>query len=148
MSLALQKAGIKDNEHKKVARFCEADQTQSPSMTSQAPADEVNINNIMKRVLKGQAVLTSNGTPFYGDVSEFGGLQEAIIKVQEADDLFMQYPADLREKFNNDPTEFVDFMIDPKNKEEAIKLGLIDQPIPAPEPEKEVQPRAVVPPTQ
>lgn len=106
------------------------------SMTVQAPADEVDINRIMARVLKGQPVLTSNAEPFYGDVSEFSGLQESIIKVQEAEDLFMQYPASLREKFENDPVQFVDFMSDPKNTDEAIKLGLaLPKPIPVvPEP--------------
>lgn len=131
MSLALKKAGIKDNEHAKVARFCEADYSDSPSLTSQAPADEVNINKIMARVLKGQVVLASNGEPFYGDVSDLGGLQEAIIKVQEAEDLFMQFPAQTREIFENDPRNMVQFLEDPENRDEAIKLGLI---IPRPEP--------------
>lgn len=134
MSLALKKAGIKDTEREKVARFVEADFSNSPSMTSQSFSDEVNINKIMARVLKGQTVLANNGQPFYGDVSELGGLQEAIQKVQEADELFMQYPADLRETFNNDPVELIEFLEDPKNKEKAIELGLVNKPIAAPEP--------------
>lgn len=109
------------------------------SLTVQAPADEVDINKIMARVLKGHTVLTSAGTPFYGDVSEFDGLQDALIKVQEADELFMQYPAELRSKFENDPVKFVDFMMDPANLDEAIKLGLakpkpVEVTPPVPEP--------------
>lgn len=144
MSLALRLAGIKDNEYQKVARFVEVKDF-GLSLTSQAMTDEVNINKIMARVLKGQPVLTSVGEPFYGDVSEFGGLQEAIIKVQEADDLFAQYPAELREKFENDPVKFVEFMEDPENLDEAIELGLAKpRPVvttpPAPEPAAVVTP--------
>lgn len=117
-----------------VARFVEADYSKSISLTSQAPSDEVDINKIMARVIKGQPVLTSIGQPFYGDVSEFGGLQEAIIKVQEAEDLFMQYPAELREKFENDPVKMVEYLENPENLEEAIKIGLVKR-LPAPEPE-------------
>lgn len=141
MSLAFAKSGIKfvdEKDRSKVARFCEADFSKSPSLTSQAPSDEVDINKIMARVAKGQTILTSAGEPFYGDVSELGGLQDALIKVQEAEDLFMQYPAQVREKFENDPVKFVEFLEDPKNKDEAIKLGLakpkpVETP-PVPEP--------------
>lgn len=124
MSLALRKAGIKDDQREKISRFCEADFSKSPSLTSQAPTDEVDINKIMARVAKGQTVLTAAGEPFYGDVSDLGGLQDALIKVQEAEDLFMQYPAQLRERFENDPVQFVEFLEDPKNHDEAVKLGL------------------------
>jgi len=138
MSMALRKAGIKDADREKVARFCEVDFSKSISMTSQHPSDEVDINKIMARVAKGQTVLTSSGQPFYGDVSEFDGLQDAIIKVQEADDLFMQEPAEIRERFNNDPVKFVEFVSDEKNYDEGLKMGLfkprpvITPPVPEP----------------
>lgn len=138
MSLALKKAGIKDNDHFKVARFCEADFSKSPSLASQASADEVDINKIMARIQKGQTVLMPNGQPFYGDVSELDGLQDAIMKVQDAEDLFMQYPAQTRERFENDPVKLVEFLQDEKNYDEALKLGLVNpRPVvvpPVPEP--------------
>ncbi|QCQ84845.1 internal scaffolding protein [Blackfly microvirus SF02] len=140
MSQALRDAGIKDTDRAKIARFCEVKDF-GISLTSQAPAEETDINKIMARVLKGQTVLASNGQPFYGDVSEFGGLQEAIIKVQEADELFIQYPAEMRERFDNDPVKFVEFLENPQNKEEAIKLGLVNAP-PVPEPASKAPPAA------
>lgn len=124
MSLAYKKKGLKDGDLIAQARFTDIDCSKDVSKTVQADAAEVDINKIVARVLKGQPVLQSNGQPFYGDVSEFGGLQEAIIKVQEAEDLFIQVPADIREKFDNDPVKFVDFLSDPKNTDEAISLGL------------------------
>lgn len=140
MSLAFRKSGIvfKDEaDRPKVARFVEVKEY-GPSLTSQAPAEEVDINKIVARIQKGQTVLTSTGEPFYGDVSELGGLQEAFIKVQESQELFMQYPAEVRSKFDNDPVKFVAFLEDPKNMEEAIKSGLITKeppkspPVPEP----------------
>lgn len=97
-------------------------------LTVQAPASELNINSIVARILKGGTAPVYGGKPFYGDVSEFDGLQDAYIKIQEAEDLFMQFPAEVREKFDNDPVKFVEFFEDPKNREEAIKLGFIDRP--------------------
>lgn len=144
MSLAYKKAGYKDGDLIAQARSTEVKDF-GKSMTVQAPTEEVDINRIMARVLKGQPVLTSDAQPFYGDVSDFDGLQESIIKVQEAEDLFMQYPASLRERFENDPVQFVEFMSDPKNTDEAIKLGLalpkpVVLPPPVPEPGDSIKP--------
>lgn len=95
-----------------------------PLLTVQADRNEVDINRIVARVEKGLAVPVFHGEPFYGDVSELGGLQEAMIKVRESEELFMQYPADVREKFKNDPIEFVNFLSDPENLEQVIEMGL------------------------
>lgn len=150
MSLAFFKAGIDGDDREAVARFCEVDFSKSKSMTSQAMADEADINKIVARVIKGQTVMAPDGEPFYGDVSEFGGLQEAIIKVQEADELFMQVSAEIREKFDNDPVKFIDFLANPDNMDEGRKLGLIkDKPKPieppVPEPVVSTPARAGVP---
>ena len=45
-----------------------------------------------------------------------------------ADDAFMALPAAVRERFNNDPAELVDFVSDVNNRSEAIDLGLIPPP--------------------
>lgn len=144
MSQAFRESGIKfvdEKDRMKVARFTEVKDF-GLTHTSQATADEVDINKIMARIEKGHTVMTPQGTPFYGDVSELGGLQEAIIKVQEADDLFMQYPAKTRERFNNDPVELIEFLENPENKAEALKLGLIEAALAVPEPPKAPAPAA------
>ena len=59
--------------------------------------------------------------------------------VMAADDAFMALPANIRERFNNDPAELVDFVSDDRNRSEAIDLGLVPPPakpdgvIPSPE---------------
>lgn len=135
MSQAFRESGIKfvdEKDRPKVARFTEVKDF-GASLTSQSFGDEADINKIMARVVKGQPVLTSQGQPFYGDVSDLGGLQESIMKVQEADDLFMQFPADVRSKFDNDPVKFVGFLEDSQNYDEALKLGIV-KPRPITEP--------------
>lgn len=73
-----------------------SDDFKNGRMAVQADRDEVDINKIVKRIEQGH-IPEFKGQPFYGDVSDLGGLQDAIIKVQEANDLFMAYPAELRE---------------------------------------------------
>lgn len=107
------------------ARFCDVDCSGDPSLTVQADAAEVDINRIVARMEKGKPVPVFNGQAFFGDVSEFDGLQDALMKVQQADDLFMSYPAFLRERFDNDPVKFVEFLSDDKNLAEAQDLGLV-----------------------
>lgn len=127
------KAGKKP---KPVEIFGIVDTSKDPVLTTQADRDDVDINKIVARMLKGaQLPPTLAGEPFYGDVSEVSDLQDAYIKIQQAEEMFMQHPADVRERFNNNPVEFVEFFEDPANLDEAIKLGLaVKRPDPAPAP--------------
>ena len=45
--------------------------------------------------------------------------------VLAAQDEFMELPAQLRARFNNDPALLIDFLEKEENREEAIKLGLV-----------------------
>lgn len=140
MSAKFRELGLKiddpEKDHLVIARTTEVKDF-GKSMTSQSSADAVDVNKLVARIEKGLPVMTSAGQPFYGDVSDLGGLQEAIIKVQEAEDLFMQYPALVREKFENDPVQLISFLEDEKNYEEALKLGLVSKrPDVVPEPQK------------
>ena len=45
----------------------------------------------------------------------------------------MQFPADVRSKFDNDPVKFVGFLEDSQNYDEALKLGIV-KPRPITEP--------------
>lgn len=109
------------------------DFTGDKGFTVQASRDDADINKILARFQKtGQLPPTFNGEPFYGDVSEIGDLQDCLIKVQQANELFMQYPAELRERFDNDPVKLVDFLGNEDNRLEAEELGLVvKQPQPS-----------------
>lgn len=98
-------------------------------MTVQSDRDTADINRIVKLIASGGQPGINQRPPFYGDVSELGGLQESIIKLQEADDLFMSYPAEIRERFDNSYVKFVEFLEDPDNLDEAIALKIVDKPV-------------------
>lgn len=108
-----------------------------PSLAQQHARDECDINVIVKRFgLTGE--LPSNvRAPRYGDFSDAVDYHTALNAVRAADEAFMQLPADVRIRFNNDAGAFVDFVSDDANRVEAEKLGLVlpkaAEPNPAPE---------------
>lgn len=97
-------------------------------LTSQAPREQVDINTIVKRMEAGQMLdsrILREGV--YADVSDMGDLAESIQKVQKAWDDFMELPASVREKFDNNPTKLIDFLNDEKNRDEAVALGIVNE---------------------
>lgn len=116
--------------------------------TIQSDRDDADINKIVARLEKGAQIRRLDlKEPFYGDVTAFDGLQEAMIKVQNAEMLFMDFEAGIRERFDNDPVKFIEFLENPENKQEAIDLGIIKpQPrIPEPQPAATPAPAAAAP---
>lgn len=99
-----------------------------PSLAQQNFKDECDINVIVRRFgVTGQ--LPSNvRMPSYGDFTGVTDYQSALNSVLAARDSFMSLPAEVRSRFSNDPALFVDFCSDPANRDEALKLGLIDAP--------------------
>lgn len=114
-----------------------------PSLAQQHLKEECDINFIVERFgVTGQLPVAPVNTPTYGDFTGIGDYRQALDAVMAADDAFMQLSAKVRERFNNDPAELVDFVSDSRNRSEAIELGLIPPPakpdgvIPSPEVEK------------
>jgi len=100
--------------------------------TKQSFADDADINNIMARYQStGMIDYVKENAPHYGDVTglEF---QACMDKIIEASEMFDALPAQLRKRFNNEPAEFLDFVQDDKNRDEAITLGLIPEAPKAP----------------
>lgn len=111
-----------------------------PSLAQQHMKDECDINNIVERFgVTGQLPVASSIPPTYGDFTGVNDYRTALDLVMAADESFMSLPAKIRERFNNDPAELVDFVSDINNRSEAIDLGLIPPPakpdgvIPSPE---------------
>jgi phage internal scaffolding protein len=105
---------------------------EDPSLAQQHARDESDINTIVKRFgLTGE--LPSNvRTPTYGDFSDAMDYHTSLNAVRAADAAFMQLPADIRTRFNNDAGAFVDFVSDDNNRAEAEKLGLVPATLVAP----------------
>ncbi|WNK15054.1 MAG: internal scaffolding protein [Microvirus sp.] len=95
------------------------------SKAIQSQKEESDINTIVKRFgLTGE--LPSNvRMPEYGDYTSVTDYHTAMSAVKEADSAFAQMPAEVRNRFHNNPEEFVEFCLDENNREEAEKLGLV-----------------------
>jgi len=95
------------------------------SKAQQSQADEADINVIVKRFGVGGLLPQVSRLPEYGDfdvgITDF---HEAMNVVRAAGEDFARQPADIRRRFENDPGQYVDFLMDPANIDEAIKLGL------------------------
>lgn len=98
------------------------------SLTEQEHLEETDINYIADRFMKtGHAPQIIN-MPTYGDFEGVFDFQSAMNIITEAKHEFMSLPAKVRSRFNNDPHELIQFIEDPANRDEAIKLGFIRQP--------------------
>jgi len=100
---------------------------EEPSLTQQHFKDETDINNILRQFNITGLLPESPLSPRYGDFSGIVDYHSALNAVIAAEDGFMALPADLRARFNNDPEVLINFLDDPNNKTEAIRLGLVDQ---------------------
>lgn len=97
-----------------------------PSLTKQAHKDDCDINRIMKRWLR-DGVLThvSSAAQTFRDVAsghDYHQLMDTVLDVQDA---FDSLPSDVRKRFANDPIMVLDFISDPANTDECVKLGLV-----------------------
>jgi len=105
--------------------------THPPSMTKQEFKAECDINNIIKQfsatgMMRHVSAKAAMG--MYTDLPYSIDFQESLALVQDARDRFMTLPAKVRDRFHQDPAEFLDFMSDPDNKQEALDLGLLNPP--------------------
>nr|AVQ10281.1 minor capsid protein [Gokushovirinae environmental samples] len=104
-----------------------------PSLAQQQFAEESDINYIANRYgLTGEMPQVLS-LPAYSDFEGIFDFQTAQNQVVIAKQQFMQLPAKLRTRFNNDPQQLMAFMDDPNNLEEARFLGLVKPPEPAPQ---------------
>lgn len=102
--------------------------------TIQSEAEGCDINRMMATFQRTGQIPQSTKIPHYGDFSNVVDFIDAKNLVNEAEILFNSLPANVRTRFKNNPAEFLEFMNDEANKEEAEELGLIREPESDPEP--------------
>lgn len=100
---------------------------EDPSLTQQNFKDEVDINVMLEKFKVTGMMPQAVRLPSYGDFTGVADYRTAIEAVRKADSAFMELPAAIRARFDNDPQKFLGFVSDSKNREEAIKLGLIPE---------------------
>ena len=113
-----------------------------PTLAQQNFKDECDINHIVRQFGLTGELPGKPLSPQYGDFSGVLDYHSAVNAVLAAQDDFMELPAQMRSRFNNDPAQLIDFLSNEENREEATKLGLVAaKPISEPEiPIGEVKP--------
>ncbi len=98
------------------------------SMTEQAHAEEVDINVILKRAMRGEhSDYIKDYAGRYGEATSMDFLAANII-VANANQMFDALPSEIRNRFQNKPEDFIDFVNDPANIDEMVRLKLANRP--------------------
>lgn len=105
--------------------------SKQPSRTEVSHSKNVNINSIMKKYFKTGLLQQAAGAR-YGDFTTCTDYQDAVNRVLQANDQFMELPSEIRTMFQNDPSQLIDFVNDPTNKQKAIDMGLLPPEQPEP----------------
>lgn len=113
----------KNRSLKSVLKFNE------PSRTKQCHKIETDIRNqLLKFATREQLQMSQMAAkPIYGDFSQLPDFQEAQTMVARTKEYFDGLPSDIRARFHNDSSEFVSFVGNPNNAEEAVKLGILEK---------------------
>lgn len=99
-----------------------------PSLTRQEFKDECDINVILARFqASGEIDFLNKHAPQYMDTTAID-FQTAMQTVASAQSAFNDLPSHIRDRFQNDPAQLLDFVHKEANRDEAIKLGLIPPP--------------------
>jgi len=107
-------------------------QSSGISKTKQSFKDECDINRIMARyAATGTLDFVNRREAQFLDVSDVD-FQNAMQIVTQSREAFESLPSALRERFGNDPAKLLGFLSDESNLDEAIKLGLVNKPLPDP----------------
>lgn len=105
-----------------------------PSLARQEFADESDINNIINQYETNGILPDTRPEGTYADFTDpiltnFQHAQNLVVGAREA---FERLPAKIRERFQNNPASLIDFVQEPTNRDEAIRLGIVNPPEPPP----------------
>lgn len=101
---------------------------QAEGKTQQQFAEEADINTIVRRFGLTGRLPDNFAMPQSGDFTGVPDFHGAMNMVRQAEEAFMQVPAEVRYRFANDPGRLMAFLEDGRNKDEAQRLGLLRPP--------------------
>jgi phage internal scaffolding protein len=99
---------------------------EEPTRAQQHHKDECDINVILERFGKTGQMPVNAISGNYGDFSGVHDYHTAMNALIAAESEFAALPAQLRNKFANDPANLVQFLDNPDNRAEAEELGLVN----------------------
>ena len=104
--------------------------TTNDSRTEQSHKEECDINNILKQHNRtGQLDHVRSNEGIYDDFTEYD-YQNSMNIIATANSMFEELPSQMRNKFENDPSKFLNFVHNEKNNEEMYEMGIKIRPKP------------------
>lgn len=93
--------------------------------TKESEKEKCDINLIVARHRStGVIEHVNQQQPIYGDFTNVKDYHASLMRVRSAHEQFEALPATVRDHVGNDPGNFLEFVLDPKNREELEGLGL------------------------
>lgn len=102
----------------------------SEIMTEQHHKASCDVNNILAKYRK--TGLLEHANQYQGQYGDFTSVEDyhtSINAVMRANAMFEALPSNIRTRFSNDPAEFLGFVQNDANRQEAIDLGLIPKSV-------------------
>lgn len=109
-----------DEESDETGLYCPEE-----SLTQQNQEADTNINNIVRRYTQTGELPVHTRPPLQEEFATVTTMQEAANLLIDAKHAFMEQPAAVRNRFNNDPAAFVEFCSNEENRDDMRKMGLM-----------------------
>ena len=126
LSFRTQYDDARDAEERALSNFT----PEGESKTIQAGAEDADINVIIRRMGLMGIMPDPLDLSFYQDASNLPDLRAVLEYGRDAEAAFLALPPDIRKRFHHSPAELWEFVLDENNREEAIRIGLIDKQAP------------------
>ena len=98
--------------------------TGEDAVTQQCFKDECDINILLAKYAVTGQLPENVRVPQYVDFEVAFDFQSSMNVIRAAEEAFNAMPAEVRDRFQNDPGRFLEFANDAANYEEALKMGL------------------------
>ena len=98
--------------------------TGEDAVTQQCFKDECDINILLAKFAVTGHLPENVRVPQYVDFEEAFDFHSSMNVIRAAEEAFNAMPAEVRDRFQNDPGRFLEFANDASNYEEALKMGL------------------------
>ena len=105
------------------------------SLALESEKEESDINTIVRRFGLTGELPSDIKMPQSGDFTGIPDFHTAMNMVRATQEEFMRVPAEIRDRFNNDPQKLMSFLDDEANRDEARKLGFLRPDPVVPEPQ-------------
>lgn len=103
--------------------------SEKPSMTNQSSKKSCDINYIIDKYQKTGVAPVVKDKALFGDFSNVSDYQNAQNTIIKAEEQFSSLNSKIRERFNNNPSKFLEFVSNPQNKDEGIRLGIFEKEV-------------------